>query len=81
MLLDNIRHLKNEVEKTNREIIRTRNERLYGDLMRDEINQEREMPFNSRFYKPKIQVIEKTTIKTEVVERDQRSSLRTAEQI
>ena len=70
MLLDNIRHLKNEVEKTNREIIRTRNERLYGDLMRDEINQEREMPFNSRFYKPKIQVIEKTTIKTEVVERD-----------
>ena len=70
MLLENIRHLKNEVEKTNREIIRTRNERLYGDLMKDEINQERELPVNSRFYKPKIHVAEKTTIKTEIVDRD-----------
>ena len=70
MLLENIRHLKNEVEKTNREIIRTRNERLYGDLMRDEINQERELPVNSRFYKSKIHVAEKTTIKTEIVDAD-----------
>lgn len=56
MLLDNIRHLKSEVEQTNREIRRSRAERLYGDLYREELREERDMPYSSRFYRPKAEL-------------------------
>ena len=65
MLLDNIRHLKAEVEKTNQEIKKARHERLYGNIMEDEIRMERELPYGSRFYHPKIAYTEEaTTTKT-----------------
>ena len=65
MLLDNIRHLKAEVEKTNQEIKKARHERLYGNMMEDEIRMERELPYGSRFFHPKIPDIEEaTTTKT-----------------
>ena len=53
MLLDNIRHLRSEVEKTNREINRSRQERLYADLLKDDVYEERELPYGSRFFKTK----------------------------
>ena len=56
MLLANIRHLKSEVEKTNRDIKKSRNDRLYADIFREEVKEEREMPYGSRFYKPKIEL-------------------------
>ena len=65
MLLANIRHLKDEVDKTNREIKKSRNERLYGNMMEDEIRQEREMPYGSRFYQPKVHIVETTSFKSE----------------
>ena len=68
MLLDNIRHLRSEVEKTNREINRSRQKRLYADLLKDDVYQERELPYGSRFYKPKLQLAQKTTVKTEITD-------------
>ena len=68
MLLDNIQHLRSEVEKTNREINRSRQERLYADLLKDDVYQERELPYGSRFYKPKLPLTQKTTVKTEITD-------------
>ena len=68
MLLDNIRHLRSEVEKTNREINRSRQERLYADLLKDDVYQERELPYESRFYKLKLQLAQKTIVKTEIAD-------------
>ena len=62
MLLNSIRHLKAEVEKTNQEIKKSRHERLYGNMMEDEIRMERELPYGSRFFHPKISDTVDTTI-------------------